>query len=71
MSAISMAVLCTLYGLILANFLLGPLSRMVERAAAKEESERQKIVDWLASQVAPAIPTKGGKPTAVPDAVSA
>jgi chemotaxis protein MotA len=71
MSAISMAVLCTLYGLILANFLLGPLSRLVERAAAKEEAERQKIVDWLATQVAPAIPSKGGKPTAVPDAVSA
>jgi hypothetical protein len=45
---------------------------MVERAAAKEESERQKIVDWLATQVAPAIPTtKGSKPIAVPDAVSA
>lgn len=71
MNAISMAVLCTLYGLILANFVLGPLSRLVERAAAKEERERQKIVDWLASQIAPVMAPKGGKPVAVPEARSA
>jgi chemotaxis protein MotA len=70
MNAISMAVLCTLYGLTLANLLLGPLSRLVERAAAREERERQKIVDWLATQVAPVVP-KGGKPVAVPEAISA
>lgn len=70
MNAISMAVLCTFYGLILANFLLGPLSRLVERAATREERERQEIVDWLATQVAPAIP-RGGKPVAVPEAISA
>lgn len=63
MSAISMAVLCTLYGLILANFLLAPLSRAVERAANAEERERQKIVDWLADQVTSTIPHK---PVAVP-----
>jgi chemotaxis protein MotA len=50
--AISMAVLSTLYGLLLANFLLAPLSRAVERAAAGEEGERQKIIDWLARQLA-------------------
>ena len=54
--AIGMAVLTTLYGLLLANLLLAPLARMVERAAAAEERERQSIVDWLAAQVAPAIP---------------
>ena len=46
--------LTTLYGLLLANLLLAPLARMVDRAAAAEEAERQTIVDWLASQVAAA-----------------
>ncbi len=53
--AIGMAVLTTLYGLLLANLLLAPLSRLVERAAAAEERERQKIVDWLAEQIAPEL----------------
>lgn len=56
--AISMAVLTTLYGLLLANLLLAPLARMVERAAAAEERERQKIVDWLSDQLAAAIPER-------------
>jgi chemotaxis protein MotA len=56
MSAISMAVSATLYGLLLANLLLAPLARAVERAASDEEAERQEIVDWLARQVAGALP---------------
>jgi chemotaxis protein MotA len=58
--AISMAVLTTLYGLLLANLLLAPLARVVERKAQAEESERQRLIDWLAEQVGPAI-----KPRAV------
>lgn len=69
MSAISMAVLCTLYGLLLANFLFGPLSRLVDRVASAEERERQKIVDWLAGQVGSTLPK--GKPVAVAEALSA
>jgi chemotaxis protein MotA len=69
MSAISMAVSATLYGLLLANLLLAPLARAVERAAADEERERQKIVDWLAKQVASALPRP--KPSLVPEALSA
>lgn len=69
MAAISMAVLSTLYGLVLANLLFGPLSRLVERIAAAEERERQKIVDWLAGQVAPVVTR--GKPVAVAEALSA
>ncbi|HEX4848386.1 MAG TPA: MotA/TolQ/ExbB proton channel family protein [Novosphingobium sp.] len=55
--AISMAVLTTLYGLLAANLLLAPLSRMVERAAQREERQRQELIDWLAWQVADACPT--------------
>ncbi len=54
--AISMAVLTTLYGLLAANLLLAPLSRMVERAGDAEERARQSIVDWLAAQVEAAMP---------------
>ena len=52
--AISLAVLTTLYGLLLANLLLAPLSRAVERAIAREEEEREKLFDWLSAQIAPA-----------------
>jgi chemotaxis protein MotA len=69
MSAISMAVAATLYGLLLANLLLAPLARAVERAAGAEEAERQKIVDWLARQVAPTLPRS--RPALVPEARSA
>lgn len=61
--AISMAVLTTLYGLVLANLLLAPLARVVERAAAAEENERQKLVDWLARHVSAVVPRP--RPTAV------
>lgn len=51
-STISMAVLATLYGLVLANLVLAPLACIVGRRAAAEEAERQKVLDWLADQVA-------------------
>jgi chemotaxis protein MotA len=56
--AIGMAVTTTLYGLLLANLMLAPLARIVERAAQAEERARQDIVDWLAGQVASAMPRK-------------
>jgi chemotaxis protein MotA len=56
--AISMAVLTTLYGLLAANLLLAPLARMIDRAAAAEEAQRQKVVDWIAQQIAKAAPPK-------------
>ncbi|MFA7604638.1 MAG: MotA/TolQ/ExbB proton channel family protein, partial [Novosphingobium sp.] len=70
MGAISMAVSATLYGLLLANLVLAPLARAVERAASAEEAERQKLVDWLARQVTAALPQRT-RPTAVPRALSA
>lgn len=54
--AIGMAVLTTLYGLLLGNIVFAPLARMVERAAQAEERERQSVVDWLEAQIAPAVP---------------
>jgi chemotaxis protein MotA len=51
-STISMAVLATLYGLVLANLLLAPLACIINRRAATEEVERQAVLDWLADQVA-------------------
>ncbi len=55
-SAIGMAVLTTLYGLIFANLVLGPLAKMVERRARDEEAARQSVIDWLVQQVALATP---------------
>jgi len=54
--AISMAVLTTLYGLLLGNLLFAPLARMIARRAAREESERQRVLEWLERQVAGALP---------------
>lgn len=52
---IAMAVTTTLYGLLLANLVLGPLARMVDRAAQAEEAERQTVIDWLTEQLAPDV----------------
>jgi chemotaxis protein MotA len=74
MGAISMAVAATLYGLLLANLVLAPLARAVERAAAQEDAERQRIVDWLARQVTAAMPQRAAavsRPTLVHEALSA
>ena len=51
-AAIAMAVLTTLYGLLLANLVLAPLARLVERGADTEEADRQHIVDWMARRLA-------------------
>lgn len=55
-AAIGMAVLTTLYGLLLGNIVFAPLARLVERAAHAEERARQTVVDWLEAQIAPAAP---------------
>lgn len=54
--AISMAVVTTLYGLLLANLVLAPLSRVIERRAMAEERERQALIDWLTEQLAESCP---------------
>ncbi|WP_347303454.1 MotA/TolQ/ExbB proton channel family protein [Croceibacterium sp. TMG7-5b_MA50] len=49
--AIAMAVTTTLYGLVLAHFILMPLAAAIARRSAREEAERQALVDWLARAV--------------------
>lgn len=55
-AAIAMAVVTTLYGLILGNLVFAPLARMIERAAQREERDRQSVIDWLAGQVEEEMP---------------
>lgn len=50
-NSIPMAIVTTFYGLIAAHLLFAPLARFIERRSEKEEGERQKLVDWLASEL--------------------
>ena len=61
MAAVSTAILTTLYGLLTAHLMILPLAGMIERRGRAEESERERLIQWLAQQVAPACP-----PAAVP-----
>lgn len=54
--AISTAVVTTLYGLLLANIVLAPLARAIERQAQAEEQARQDVIDWLTVLLQPAMP---------------
>lgn len=54
--SIGTAVITTLYGLVLANFVFAPLAAAVARRARIEERERQELIDWLAAAVERAIP---------------
>ena len=53
--AIGMAVHATLYGLVLANLVLAPLARLVERHARAEEDARQELAHWFEAEIAPAM----------------
>ncbi|NKJ40734.1 MotA/TolQ/ExbB proton channel family protein [Novosphingobium sp. SG720] len=56
--AIAMSVLTTLYGLLLAHIVMGPLGRAVERASQAEEEARAEVMAWLTRQVGPACPDR-------------
>lgn len=58
-AAIAMAVVTTLYGLLLANLVLAPMARAVERQAQSEEKARQDVIDWLMRHLEPAMPQLG------------
>lgn len=53
---IAMAVLTTLYGLVLAHLVCNPLARLIARRGTHEEAQRQLLIDWLARQLAAACP---------------
>lgn len=54
-ATVAMAVMTTLYGLLLANLLLAPLARAVERRAQDEERQRLEVIEWLSGQLEPAL----------------
>ena len=54
--AIAMAVVTTLYGLAAANFVFSPLSSAIMRRSAREERDRQAVLDWLENGVRKAVP---------------
>ncbi|NBC37491.1 chemotaxis protein MotA [Novosphingobium sp. FSY-8] len=60
MAAIGMAVHSTLYGLALANLVLAPLYRAIERHALAEEDRRREISEWFEQELGQAFPTRAG-----------
>jgi chemotaxis protein MotA len=63
-SAVSTAVLTTLYGVVTANLIYGPLGRQIARIAEKEEEDRQLVIDWLTTQLR--IPSSSEEPSQTP-----
>lgn len=57
LASIGMAILTTLYGLLLAHLVFHPLARLLERRMLAEEADRQRLIDWLASQLAESCPS--------------
>ncbi len=55
-SAVGMAVLSTLYGLLAAHLVLMPLARWIERRGEREEADRQLVFDWLSKQLSDTCP---------------
>lgn len=45
--AVGMAVLTTLYGLLIANFLFAPISAGITRRNEREEADRESVLAWL------------------------
>lgn len=70
-SSIPMAIVTTFYGLIAAHLVFAPLALFVERRAAKEEAERQKLVDWLADELAEECAPRERSPVHIPAQVAA
>jgi chemotaxis protein MotA len=48
---VSSAVLTTLYGVLSANLIYGPLARQIARVGEREEEARQSVIDWLRAQI--------------------
>lgn len=55
-AGIGMAIVTTLYGLMLAHLVFAPLARLLERRHDDEACDRQLLIDWMASQLVGACP---------------
>lgn len=60
MASVAMAILTTLYGLLLAHLVFNPLARLIDRRGVREEADRQLLIDWLARQLAGTCPPPKG-----------
>lgn len=56
LASIGMAILTTLYGILLANLAFNPLARLLERRLLAEDADRQRLIDWLATQLSESCP---------------
>lgn len=52
MSAVSTAVLTSLYGALIANLVCFPLSSAIERRGLADEQHREELADWFAAHIA-------------------
>lgn len=60
MASVAMAILTTLYGLLLAHLAFNPLARLIERRGLREEADRQLLIDWLTKQLTDSCPPNRG-----------
>ncbi len=51
MTAVSTAVLTSLYGALLAHLVCHPLASAIERRGAADERERESLADWFTAQI--------------------
>lgn len=58
LASVAMAIVTTLYGLLLANLAFHPLARLLERRMLAEEEDRRRLIDWLAAQLEQSCPPK-------------
>lgn len=49
--AVGMAVLTTLYGLLIANLVYAPISAAIARRNLREEGDREAVLDWLSKGI--------------------
>ncbi|MFC3099907.1 MotA/TolQ/ExbB proton channel family protein [Altererythrobacter lauratis] len=56
MDGIGIAIVTTLYGLMLAHLVLHPLASLIARRGAAEEEERQMLIDWMTRQLSGTVP---------------
>lgn len=61
MATVGMAIITTLYGLLLAHLVFLPMGRMISRRGLREEEDRKLLIEWLARQLASSLPHPGGR----------